>query len=285
VDEAALERFNEWRGRSPENARIFAREREFWQGLQALDGRARAVPLSAARISRRGLVAAGVATAVAGATLWARPDLLRRIDYRTAAGESAEVKLPDGSLAFLNTDTALALDFREGVRQVELLRGEAEFDVEEHMSAPFAVDALGGRSSTLKASFAVNVSDDAVTVTSVAGSVAVTSGGAPMLQLPAGLQSSYRKGRAPAAASIVDTASALAWRQGRIVFDGLPFGQAVHEVGRYLPERIVRATSRYDRNPVSGLFSTAEAFAALAALAGTQGLSVRRVPGVVILIS
>ncbi len=60
-------------------------------------------------------------------------------DYHTAPGEQFNVTLEDGSRLTLNTDTALAVHFNEQQRQVELLRGEAYFEVAPNKARPFIV--------------------------------------------------------------------------------------------------------------------------------------------------
>jgi transmembrane sensor len=89
----------------------------------------------------------------------------------------------------------------------------------------------------------------------------------------------------PSPAAAVDTDMVMAWRQGRVIFEGRPFSAALAELGRYLPERIVVAPGIAADVPVSAIFSTRHAFDAVQALAKTQGLAARRVPGLVIIIS
>lgn len=290
VSDAEIEGFRAWRQQSPDHARIFTRERAFWHGLQGLEslGHGAENDRSARGLTRRTLVMGGMAAAAAGAVIWTRPDILWRADYRTAVGEQAAVTLPDGSSALLNTDSALALDFGQGRRRVALLKGEAQFSIAGG-GAPFSVVALEGESSGLDATYAVGLFDGRATVTVVTGHVRVASGPSPEarreIMLDGGQQSSYLAGAVPAAGVSVDTETALAWRAGKIVLDGTPFAKAIADIGRYLPERIVVAAAGHDRNAVSGVFSTSQPFEAINALAETQGLSVSRIAGVVILIS
>lgn len=291
VSDAELDGFKAWHEQSTDHARIFAKERAFWRGLEGLEsiGLGLRDNRSAPGLSRRALIVGGMAAAAAGAVVWTRPDILWRADHRTAIGEQAAVTLPDGSSALLNTDSALVLDFGEGRRRVTLLRGEAQFSTAVGGGAPFSVMALEGESSAMNATYAVGLIDGRATVTAVTGQVRVASG--PPLEsrrdivLEAGQQSSYLSGSVPAAGVSVDTETALAWRAGRIVLDGTPFGKAIADIGRYLPERIVVTAAGHDRNAVSGVFSTSQPFLAISALAETQGLLVRRIPGLVILIS
>lgn len=292
--EADLAAFRAWRAASPAHDGAFARERAFWRQLQALAPEA---PLAASRprgIGRRAILGGGAALAagVAGVVLAPRLALLWRADHRTGIGEQARVPLPDGSVVLLNTDSAIALGFRPGRRLVTLLQGEALFEARRNAAAPFRVAALGGNTETEGAVFAVRAVEAEATVTVAEGRAGVfgpVAAEAPMppvgaIDLVAGQQAWYREGSAPGRAAPVDLGAALAWRAGRIVFDRKPFAEAVAELGRYVPERVVLADSGRAAEPVGGVFSIREAQAALSALAETQGLPLRRVPGVVIII-
>jgi transmembrane sensor len=108
---------------------------------------------------------------------------------------------------------------------------------------------------------------------------------ADTVELAANEQTSYVSGERPVPASTVDTEAVMAWRDGRVIFEGRPFSAAMAELGRYVPERIVLAPGVRPDVPVSAIFSTRNALDAVEALAKTQGLVARRIPGVVILIT
>jgi transmembrane sensor len=298
VAEADLQRFRAWRAQSPRHRRAFERERMFWQELQVLDG---GLPALAAapprrRIGRRAFLAGGGAAVAASAAMVAMPRLLlwRDADYATAIGEQAEIALPDGSVASLNTDSAIAVDFTRQLRLVTLLKGEAEFRVAPDQTSLFRVAALGGNSDALGTAFSVQAIGGLATITVREGRVRVTGPADPTsldgpsaahIDLIADEQTSYLSGEVPSPAAAVDTDMVMAWRQGRVIFEGRPFSAALAELGRYLPERIVVAPGIAADVPVSAIFSTRHAFDAVQALAKTQGLAARRVPGLVIIIS
>ncbi|MDH4986537.1 FecR domain-containing protein [Aminobacter anthyllidis] len=291
VSRQDLDRFHAWRAQSPEHARAFAREKEFWQLLRDVDGSGLdAAPVSTPKLSRsvsRRTFLVGAAVAASAAAL-AAPRIMTwmRSDFATGAGEQATAALPDGSTMLLNTNSAVDVDFQPGLRLVNLLAGEVEFSIRPDAGAPFRVAALGGNSDANEGIHAVRSIADEVTVTASSGAIAVSGGrAANKVSLTAGQQTRYRSGEAPMAATDVNVANELAWRGGRVVFEGRPFGSAVGELGRYIPERLVIATHTHDASPVSAVFLTRDAHDAIEALAQTQGLTVRRVPGIVIVIS
>lgn len=299
VTEADLQRFKAWRDFSPEHGRAFERERVFWGQLQVLgrdaDGQPSA-PSQRPGIRRRTLLIGGGAVVAAVAAGIAVPplDLWWNADFSTAVGETADTTLPDGSVVSLNTDSAIAVDFRPDLRLVELLKGEAEFKVRPGLAPLFRVAALGGNSDALGTTFSVKAVDGVATVTVAEGHVRVAGPAKPTdlwedqagrIELAAEQQTTYARGAPPLSARSVDTGVAMAWRGGRVIFEGRPFASAVVELGRYVPERIVLAPGVKRGVPVSAIFSIKDALSAVEALAKTQGLVVRRIPGVMILIT
>jgi transmembrane sensor len=297
ITDAELSRFKAWRDKSHENAVAFARERKFWQQLGAADSGVDARPQGTppASLGRRAFLLGSAAAAASAAVVVApKLKLFWEADYRTAAGEQSDIVLPDGTQVTLNTDSALALHFRPNLRRVELLQGEAFFDVQTHQEAPFRVTAFGGAADINHGTLAVRALDDEAVITMMQGGASVSSPGIDQslpfssdkaVRLAAEQQIRYLRGNAPAAATAVDIQQALAWRTGRVIFDGKPFAEAMAELGRYVPERILLADRSRSSDPVSAVFSIRQAFDAISALADTQGLTVRRIPRMMIVVS
>lgn len=97
-------------------------------------------------------VAASLALAV-----WLAPDamLAIRADHRTGTGELRTVQLEDGSSAQLGPGSAIAVTYAEGERRVDLLAGEALFEVEPNKERPFRVYADEVRTTVLGTGFEV----------------------------------------------------------------------------------------------------------------------------------
>src|SRR5471032_1222318 len=81
--------------------------------------------------SRRVLLRAGGATAATAlvGTIAAWKLLRPGSRFRTGKGEMKVVALKDGSVVTLNTASEIVVNYSEGLRSVELVRGEALFDV------------------------------------------------------------------------------------------------------------------------------------------------------------
>ena len=113
----------------------------------------------------------------------------------TEAGKRAKIKLQDGTVVFLNAGSKLKYPekFNRDVRQVELLEGEAFFDVAHDGEKPFVVISGKSRTQVLGTSFNIrsySVFED-IEVTVASGKVAVAKASAqgnfaekPMFLLP-----------------------------------------------------------------------------------------------------
>ncbi|MFC3230983.1 FecR family protein [Marinibaculum pumilum] len=297
LEAAEMAAFRNWVDGAPAHRSAFERERRFWQRLGGLHARSEALlqeapaaapprqrPVPAGtgrRPGRRALLAGGLAAACLALLLLFGGQLRLGLlsDHRTGVGEQALVTLPDGSVAHLNTDSAIAVDFSAGARQIELLQGEAFFEVRPDPARPFRVIAAGGETRAVGTAFVVRRAADGATITVTEGRVAVTSprddaDPAASVLARAGERTAYAEGAAPAVPVARDPAMAAPWRRGVIVIDDLPLDAALAEIDRYRPGRILLldGSDRYDR--VSGGFDIDRLDAAIAGLAATHGLTV-----------
>lgn len=293
-------RLQAWLDASHVHRDAFAREQAFWQDLNVLEGdfapSARRGRWVALRGPVRAMAAAGGLAAVAlVAVLWLAGIVPPRMtaDHVTAVGEQAVVHLPDGSVAHLNSDSAIDVRYRDALRLVVLRRGEALFEVKPDTARTFRVAAFGSNTDATGTIFATEERDGHVIVTVVEGSVRVFGPATPDaarepgegLSVGANQQTGYSSHQRALTTRPVNAVDTLAWRSGALVFDGRPFAQAIAEVGRYIPERIVLNAGSRQARPVSGIFSIHAPYRALEALAATQGFNVYRVPHVAIFIN
>ncbi len=82
---------------------------------------------------------AGAMLAAACLLLVAAPVIQRHLeaDHLTSVAEQRDVVLPDGSLAHLDADSAIAVDYAGGERRVALVAGQAFFQVAADPDASF----------------------------------------------------------------------------------------------------------------------------------------------------
>lgn len=207
-------------------------------------------------------------------------------DYRTGLGERSSFTLPDGSVAHLNTDSAMAIDYSSTFRLVHLLRGEALFEVAPNPSAPFRVIARNGMTEAVGTVFVVRTLEHAVMVTVTTGAVNVTipeerepvpaEAAMRMVRIERGQQVAYGRTGELGLPRAVDAAVTTAWRDGKIIFEGKPFAEALAEFDRYLSGWIFVFADVSSTRPVSGVFTIDRLNDGVAALAATQGLTATR---------
>lgn len=226
----------------------------------------------------RALVAALVVVVVVAAAL---PWSLWTADVRTGAGERRTLTLADGSRVILNGRSAINIDITDQHRRVEVVRGEALFQVASDQAHPFRVRAGDARVRVTGTRFEVRRRDGTVRLTVAEGSVAASDGRRER-QLTADQQVHWRDGRlGPVAA--VDADAALAWARGRLVFRDRPLGELLADLGPYHPDRLVLLNDALAGQRVSGTFATDQPEAVLSALTRTLPVRVLRLPGVVVL--
>lgn len=283
--------FEEWMRRDPLNrlayadvcAAAFALEQaEDAAFTTAADEISSRRPVSATR--GRGLWFGLAASLLVLAFAWqgTRPFDALRSDLRTAEGELREFELPDGSRAWLAGDTALALDFDGDRRDIEVLRGEAMFDVVKDASRPFVVSADGATATAVGTRYAVSHRAGDVLVEVEEGTVAVADAARiEPLMVTAGQQVRRDANGLPAKASPL-AAGALEWRRGLLVLEDAPLAEAVARLDAWIPGRVLLIGRPQAR--VSAAIAVADAPAALEAIAAREGLQVEAIPGVVMVV-
>jgi len=195
--------------------------------------------------------------------------------YVTEIGEQATIRLEDGSEIKLNTDSQVSVQFSENQRLLTLSRGEAYFQVEKNAHRPFVVLTDRSRVTAVGTAFSVDVSDDeGIEVLVTEGRVKVdrlvehsietnkaeiTDASRP--SSPVFLSQGQRASLHGAATEVSyseDIDSALAWRDGIIVFTGESLQQAVQEIDRYIPLEFKIVDREIASIEVGGYFKTGD---------------------------
>lgn len=251
--------FGLWRNRSPAHNQAYLKIAKLWeildapllawrQQMQAADTvkvdlaeqlayPVKPVPKTIAR-SRfiSGVIAASLLVVT---TLGLFPDvwLYPWADYRTLIGGQAQVSLADGSVIHLNTNTAINTYFSANTRRVELLRGEAEFEVAHDRGRPFIVTSGAVSTQAVGTKFLVRY-----------------EGGEGLISLLEGKIHSFSQNKAAKADSGVTLSvgqqlqfkdnhignvtrfnadQASTWTNGRLLMNFVTLGQAIKEINRY----------------------------------------------------
>jgi transmembrane sensor len=277
--------FVRWLQQDPQHATVFAELDAVWKNFDRLG----AVPVSNAPAPNADLLAPRVRPrhhrtltwSVLGAAAAAAIVLFSVTQFRaprhsaeTAVGAFQKIDLPDGSVAQLNTDTAIDTTFTATERRVRVVRGEVFFTVTKDPARPFIVTAGPVAVRAIGTAFNVRHDPSGIEILVTEGRVRVDdadkgqsllapvdAGMAPPL-LVAGeraLVPVRASDSVPAVASVAKVAAAgvqraLAWQERRLEFDAEPLGEVVREFNRYNRTRLVIADEQLATKRFSGTF-------------------------------
>jgi transmembrane sensor len=190
----------------------------------------------------------------------------------TEASEWRSFTLADGSIVRVGPLTELRFEFTEARRYVRLSGGEAVFQVAKDPARPFLVAAGVAVVHAVGTRFGISRTEDRVLITVAEGTVAVTQAAAPTrwfeppatreavrpaVPVAAGEQAAI-PAEGPVTVERVDVASALAWAQGRLIFDDQNVAAAVIEFNRRNRVQIRIDDPAIAARPVRGVFDAAD---------------------------
>lgn len=238
-------RFESWLSADPQHQRIYDGMQLLWQDISSLShlkDLEPVPPLPAARVNKHRWVPLAAAAAVAGlavAIFWSQPQTVDRPvttaavvteEHETQLGEVRAIRLADGSTVTLGAHSHVIVQLSSGERRVQLERGEAYFDVAKDASRPFYVTAPATAIRVVGTRFDVRVGESHVRVAVDEGVVAVND-------LPAALTGGQRVDVLPDGAltsvTQVDGSEVAAWREGRLIYDGVMLSEVVADLARY----------------------------------------------------
>lgn len=296
VDRAAFER---WRATDPRNGPAYARAERAWETAALLGqtsfGRARSLPerqrffdrpqVRYAFAAAAVLVVAIVSLSSNGGRMFGfdRPPETAQVASRI--GQIRQVKLADGSIVTLDTDSVLRVALSKGERRLALERGRVRFNVAHDAARPFVVMAGGGSVTARGTIFDVSVVGGDVQVALLRGAVEVrthvtaTPGSTPRAaaQLRPGQQVSF------APATILSPVRSVAatesqWTRGMLTFDHTRLADAVADANRYSAAKIALADSGLNDLRLTGAYQIGDAQGLATSMAASLGLNAVRTP-------
>lgn len=316
VSAAERESFAEWLRTSPQHVRAYLDIAGLWndsarigpdllEGVN-LDEVANVVPIWNAeaatvnetsrppRRARRAAIAAVLACIVAGALAWWQAN--KPAEYVAAVGEQRSVTLDDGSVVRLNSRSRLRVQLTEARREVELLEGQAHFDVAKDPSRPFLVHSGTVTVRAVGTAFDVYRKPNDTVVTVVEGRVLVQSGGdavapaspaiaatkqtsvphAHVVALAAGEQAMVNSVGHIEHRPTVNVVAATSWLQQELIFDGQPLSSVVEEFNRYSRRTVIVTDPQLAAFRINGVFHSTNPDALLRFLDKLDGVTIEQ---------
>ena len=178
----------------------------------------------------------------------------------TQVGETRGTDLADGTRMVLDTGSRVRVAFSATARDVELLQGQAHFEVAQDAQRPFRVHTRTVEVVAVGTAFDVAALPARTTVTLIEGRVkvrALAAGpaqGSKVEMLTPGQQWGVDAAGQVLGEKEVKIADVTAWQRGNVVIDDAPLAEALGVINRYSNTRIVvRDPTLQDRH-VSGTF-------------------------------
>jgi transmembrane sensor len=201
------------------------------------DGSAQALLLARGNLDRRkalGALGIGSAALLLGATVWRAPlqETLAvwRAGQRTEVGNVRSLALADGSQVWLNSATALNIDYRTDLRLLQLLQGEILIQTAVD-ARPLVVSTGEGRLRALGTRFSVQAAEGQTQLSVFEGAVQASTDFAAPRVIQAGQQIRFDHQRW----GVLTAASPgrQSWTRGVLLADNLRLGDFVEELRRY----------------------------------------------------
>ncbi len=286
ADPAARARFDQWLRQSPEHIRAYmeiartyvelpALKADHKIDLDALIASARsdadilklnasvpAVTPERKPVGRTWALAASLVVAAIGLGAYGWYSLQRYPTYTTDIGENRSITLADGSTVDLNARSKLRVEFSKSQRNVELLDGQALFEVAHDASRPFIVRSGGAVVRAVGTQFDVYRGSTGTTVTVVEGRVTVADSSAVPNAAGATYVSAGEQVTVTAQAITppkhADVAAATAWTQHRLIFDATPLAEVVEHFNRYNTRQLIIDDPVLAAFHVSGVYASTD---------------------------
>jgi transmembrane sensor len=216
--------------------------------------------------------------------------------FSTNIGEQTSFSLPDGSLVQLNTNSLLTISFSDNHRQLNLIRGEALFNVAKDKSRPFSVSSGQQSFTALGTIFNIQKSDNNhLELIVTEGRVLIADSNEPLSTLFEKMSNAEqqvinkRLVIAGEKAIIINEkqlqinkissqalSQELAWQQNMLIFDGESLTAALNEVSRYTNITFTIDDPKLARIKVAGYFRTGDIEALLDSLSYSFDLEYKK---------
>jgi transmembrane sensor len=239
-------------------------------------------------IRRRRLAVAVVALAACLAFLFLPGiQLWLASDHRTGTAELRGVTLEDGSVVTLDGESAIAVRYADGRREVVLLSGRAYFEVVPSAQRPFVVVADQATVTVTGTAFDVGKSTETLSVAVQSGTVevALEPGKQPAATLRRGERLAIDRRSGTVARSEIVPSDVAAWRTHRLIVDRATIADVVRELERHYPGVVVLRGEALAARRVSGVFDLRQPFEALEAVVRTHGGSAIRITPWIVIVS
>jgi len=238
----------------------------------------------------------GIACSLILTLLWFNQGLFQKQitvnqNYITSLGEQRSISLDDGSVVHLNTKSEIEVNFTGPNRVIDLLNGEAIFEVKHDPERPFLVLAGTASAEAIGTTFNVYRKNDGVSVVVLEGKVAVANDQTNAqvdntntsqylndgrLLVSAGEKAQLEHNIAPLLVANVNIAAASSWRNRQLNFESDNLQDIAYEFNRYNRTQIIVQDSSLAQTQFSGVFNADDPESLISFLEYTGDMSIDR---------
>lgn len=205
------------------------------------------------------------------------PIMALAADFSTRVGQQKQITLDDGSQIWLNTSTAIKVNYTSQQRRLTLLHGEIYITTAKDPTREFIVDTPHGHLTALGTQFNVMYDDDEIELAVYEGAVAVQTQHHQKAELRAGERSRFNAGQIQTTEPVITARQA--WRDGLLIAEDMTLHELISELNRYHYGYITLA-DEITQLKVYGSFPVNETERALGMLTRVLSVQVRQVfPG------
>lgn len=290
VSAGERDEFARWLAADPQHRQAFDAICALWNELDAVKQRIAKPEIIAPKTPWFRSLWAASALAMCCLALWLFSPLpmLLRADFHTGYGEMRNIRLSDGSIVHLNSNSALTVNIDGNQRQLTLLQGEAWFEVSPDPPRPFQVHAEHGAVTALGTAFNIRLqrsqTEVSVTEHSVTIDVEQAAGQTLHAVVSEGQQLVYDPQTGPGKVKAIDSQTVTAWQRGKLVFQDRPLGEVIAELNRYHRGYLLVTDDSIAQRRVNGVFRTDQPLAVLDALESSLQLHSTRINDYLILL-
>lgn len=239
---------------------------------------------------RRGRWAVGSALALAACLglLFLQPLLLRlQADFTTSTAEIRIERLEDGSTLTLAPESAVRIAYTGLERRIELLSGEAFFEVSDPKGRPFRVIANGIETTDLGTTFSVRRINDGTAIAVASGSVRVDyrASAKPISEVLEAGQAIRIARTGDAMISSQPPMQIASWRQRQLIAQDEPMRDVVEQLRPHFEGKIILAGAELAGRRVTGVYNIADPVNALRGIAQARDAVVRQVTPWLLIVS
>lgn len=256
---AERQAWQSWHDQDSRHAKAWARVEKLQSQLGALPQEVALPALAGVRARRRAVNTLLGLLLASGATGWGlqliEPWPSRLASVRTGKGERRELLLADGGRVFINTHTALAVNYSASLRELRLYQGEILVETAaDPTRRPFIVHTAHGSVQALGTRFSVRAeaSHSEVRVTQHAVQIRPADQPQHDLHLEAGQQALFDPVHVSPPSLL--PANSDAWLRGMLMVVDWHLGALLEELARYRPG-VLRCSTEVAGLRVSGGFS------------------------------